>query len=627
MRITPRASHDRRRLGVIATAGFAALAAIALVATPAAADPSSSPSAAVSAAPSTSSTDSGVVPGSKTFTIGYLSDMDSANPYSGQLSLSYEIYSDVYDLLEGWSQKDYSPVPGLASSWTHTDDGKTWTFTIRSGVKWSDGAPLTASDVAYSINRAIKDPNGTYYNYVKNIDNVEATDATTAVFHLTAPDAIMTQLWVPIIPEHIWKDVSVDDSSTFQNTAMIGSGAFTMDKWVKGQYIRLKANKDYWGGAPKIDYLVYRIFNDDDAMIQALTKGDIDAVYDINANDYNSLAGAKGITRLKSVGSSFQYLAYNMGGSTVDNKPVGDGIPAMKDIKFRQAMSYALNLPLLTQKVLQGYGDVGASVIPSGYTNWTYHPGTAAYQYDPAKAAQMLDAAGYTKDANGLRIDKATGKEMNLNLLAPNDDPDYKNSVAYIVAWFKDVDIKVTPKLVSYDEVINEAGNAEYDLTFGDWSVEADPSFQLSTMTCDQRDTGTPKAPVGGWSDSFYCNKAYDALYAQQAAQLDPTARAATVQQMQQLLYTDMPYVVLYYPDELEAYNSAKWTGVQLQQGDAFFQAGTYTYRNLDIRKNAPKPAGTNMTVVYGGIGLVVVVIVVAGVVMLRRRSSADERE
>src|ERR1700709_2817931 len=144
------------------------------------------------------------------------------------------------------------------------------------------------------------------------------------------PDSrIMTQLWVPIIPEHIWKSVSVDDSSTFENTAMVGSGAFTMDKWVKGQYIRLKANKNYWGGAPKIDYLVYRIFNDDDAMIQALRKGDIDGVYDINANDYNSLAGAKGITRLKSVGGAFQYLAYNLGGATTDGKPVGNGIPAV----------------------------------------------------------------------------------------------------------------------------------------------------------------------------------------------------------------------------------------------------------------------------------------------------------
>ena len=468
MSTTPKVPR-RRRLGVLVTAGFAALAAIAMVSTPALASPSASPTASASAPG-----DSGVIAGSKTFTFGYPSDMDSANPYSGQLLMSYEVYNDVYDLLEGWSQKDYSPTPGLASAWTHSADGLTWTFTIRSGVKWSDGQPLTASDVAYTFNRDIKDPNGTYANYVKSITNVVATDATTAVFHLSTPDAIMTQLWVPILPEHIWKDVSVDDSSTFTNEAMVGSGAFIMDKWVKGQYIRLKANKNYWGGAPKIDYLVYRIYNDDAAMIQALRKGDIDAVYDINANDYNSLTGAKGISRIKGVGTGFQYLAFNMGGATTDNKPVGDGVPAVKDPKFRQAVSYAMDLPLLTTKVLQGYGTVGTSIIPPGYPDWAYKPGPNTYKYDPAKAEQMLDAAGYTKDSAGLRIDPATHKEMNLRLLAPNDDPDYKSSVAYIVAWFKNVGIKVTPKLVSYDEVINEAGNAEYDLTYGDWGVEPD---------------------------------------------------------------------------------------------------------------------------------------------------------
>ena len=149
----------------------------------------------------------------------------------------------------------------------------------------------------------------------------------------------MTQLWVPVLPEHIWSKVSLANAGTFQNQAMVGSGAFIMDKWVKGQFIRLKANPDYWGGKPKIDYLVYRIFNDDDAMIQALRKGDIDAVSDINANDYNSLAGAPGISRIRGTGAGFQYLAFNLGGATTSGQPVGNGIPAMKDPKFRQAVA------------------------------------------------------------------------------------------------------------------------------------------------------------------------------------------------------------------------------------------------------------------------------------------------
>ena len=138
-------------------------------------------------------------------------------------------------------------------------------------------------------------------------------------------------------------------------------------------------------------------------------------------------------------------------------------------------------------------------------------------------------------------------------------------------------------------------------------------------MTCDQRDTGTPKNPVGGWSDSFYCNPAYDKLYAQQATELDPAQRENTVRTMQQMLYTDAPYIVLYYPDDLEAYNSAKWTGTELQPdhgGGAFFQYGLYTYLHLDVKANAPKAAGVSTGLIVGVVAAVVVVLLTAGFVV-----------
>jgi peptide/nickel transport system substrate-binding protein len=622
-----------RRFGVTLAAGVAAAAAIVMVSTPAVADPSGSASASPSA-PASGAATAGVVAGTKTYTIGELNDMDSNNPFAAQVDLSYEVLGDTYDTLNGWSQKDYSPTPGLATSWSHTADGLTWTFKIRSGVNWSDGQPMTASDVAYTFNRAIKDStaNGIDYNYVKSITSVDAPDATTAVFHLSAPDSIMTQLWVPILPEHIWKNVSYADTGTFANSAMVGTGAFTLDKWEKGQYIRLKANKNFWGGAPKIDYLIYREFSNEDAMIQAFEKGELDAVHELSAGAYNSLKGQKNITQIKTTGASFDYLAFNTGGATVDGKPLGNKNSPGKDPKFRQAVAYAFDLKTLTAKALQNLGTPGQSIIPPSYTNFAYKPDASdAYTYDPAKAQQLLDAAGYTKDAAGFRINPATKKEMNLQILAPNDSPSYVQSVQFIVAWLKDIGIKTTPKLVTYDEVINEAGNADYDLTYGEWAVEPDPSFQLSTMTCDQRDTGTPAAPVAGWSDSFYCDPTYDGLYKQQAAELDPTKRAVLVKQMQQQLYTSAPYIVLYYPDELQGINTAKWTGYQLQPtkgGEAIDTYGNFTLLDVDLKPNAPKKAsGGNTGVLIGG-GVVVLVLIVGGVVFaMRRRATADERE
>jgi peptide/nickel transport system substrate-binding protein len=607
--------RQRRKLGRAIVAGAAAAFVIALGATPAAADPS----------PSGSSS------GLKTFTIGTTQDMDSINPFSGYLSISYEVYGDVYDLLLGWSQKDFSPVPGLATSWSHTPDGLTWTYKIRSGVNWSDGVPMTASDVAFTFNRAIDDPNGTYSNYVKNIKHVDAPDATTAVFTMTAPDPIMTQLWVPILPEHIWSKVKLDDNGTFDNAAMVGTGAFQFVKWDKGQDIVLKANKNYWGGPAKIDQLVYKVYSDEDAMIQALLKGDIDAVDGVTANAYISLANHAGITRINAPGSSFTELGFNSGAATVDNQPVGNGAPAARDPKFRQAIGYAIDLKALSTKVMQGYGQIGQSIIPPNYSAFSFNAGSNAYTYDKAKAEQMLDAAGYTKDSSGYRIDPATHKELNLRFDAPNDDPNTKSSVQQIAGWLADVGIKTKTDLVQEDKLTDLVAHGEVDIYVWGWGVEPDPSFQLSTMTCDQRDTGTPSDPTSGWSDSFYCNPQYDALFKQQGETLDPAAREAIVKQMQQILYTDAPYIVLYYSNDLEAYNSNKWTGIQLQPestGNAFFQYGTYTYRSVDLKTNAKKSGSGLNTAVLVGAGAIVVVALIGGVVVGRRRGrTADERE
>src|SRR5215813_12730144 len=211
MNMTPRGRRNARRT---VFAGAAALAVVAL-ATPALADPSASPSSSGSPSASVS-----VPPGSKTFTIGTLQDIDSLNPYSGFLVQSAEVYADTYDNLQNLASKDFAPSPGLATKWTHSADGLTWTFTIRQGVKWSDGQPFTAQDVVYTFDRDINDPtaNAQYLSSVQNIKSVESPDSSTVVFTMKAPDPAMNQLAVPILPQHVWSNVASKDTGTFTNT-------------------------------------------------------------------------------------------------------------------------------------------------------------------------------------------------------------------------------------------------------------------------------------------------------------------------------------------------------------------------------------------------------------------------
>jgi peptide/nickel transport system substrate-binding protein len=570
----------------------------------------------------------------KTFTIGYSQDIDTLNPFAGFLSISYEVYADVYDLLTGWSQKDFSPVPGIAESWTASPDGKTWTFKIRSGVKWSDGQPLTAKDVAYTFNRVVngETENAAFYNYVANLKKVTAPDDTTAVFELSAADPIMTHMWVPILPEHIWKNVSEKDAGTFDNKEMVGTGAFQLVEQKPGEFIKLKANKSYWGGAPKIDNLIYRIFKNDDAMAQALQKGEIDAVADIGANQFLALKDKPGITTVQATGLSFSELGFNTGAATTDNQPVGDGHPALKDKALRQAIGYAIDQQTIVNKVLRGLGKPGVGVIPPVYTAYKFDPGANARTFDIAKANSLLDAAGYTKGSDGIRLDPKSGKKLDFRLFGRTEDENSKGVVPYIQDWMNQIGIKTKVQFVTDDKLTDIIAHGNYEMFTWGWGVEPDPGFQLSTFTCDQRDSGTAKDPVAGWSDSFYCNPAYDALYQQQSNQLDPAKRAELVKQMQQMIYDDAPYIVTYYVDSLEAYRSDKWTGVQRQPtdgGNVFFQYGTYSYRNLDLVSAQEDSGGGGLaTGVIVGIGVAAAALVAGGVVAFaRRRSTADERE
>ena len=611
--VASRPARVWRRLAV----AVAALGVAVLPATTAVAQSSPSPSTA-----------------EKTFTIGYSQDIDTLNPFAGFLTISYDVYADVYDLLTGWSQKDFSPVPGLAESWTASPDGKTWTFKIRSGVKWSDGQPLTAKDVAYTFNRVVngETENAAFYNYVANLKKVTAPDDTTAVFELSAADPVMTHMWVPILPEHIWKNVSEKDAGTFDNKEMVGTGAFQIVEQKPGEFVKLKANKSYWGGAPKIDNLVYRIFKNDDAMAQALQKGEIDAVADIGANQFLALKDKPGITTVQATGVSFSEIGFNTGAATTDNQPVGDGHPALKDKALRQAIGYAIDQQTIVNKVLRGLGKPGVGVIPPVYTAYKFDPGASARTFDTAKANSLLDAAGYTKGSDGIRVDPKSGKKLDFRLFGRTEDENSKGVVPYIQDWMNQIGIKTKVQFVTDDKLTDIIAHGNYEMFTWGWGVEPDPGFQLSTFTCGQRDTGTAKDPVAGWSDSFYCNPAYDALYQQQSNQLDPAKRAELVKQMQQMVYDDAPYIVTYYVDSLEAYRSDKWTGVQRQPtdgGNVFFQYGTYSYRNLDLVSAQEDSGGGGLaTGVIVGIGVAAAALVAGGAVAFaRRRSSADERE
>jgi peptide/nickel transport system substrate-binding protein len=576
--------------------------------------------------------------------------VDSLNPFLGFQAPSYEMWGLTYDYLVGYSMKDMSPEPALATKWTTSPDGKTWTFAVRSGVKFSDGVPLTAADVAYTYNRILHGTveQSNWLSYLQGVKSVTAPDDTTLVMKLKKPIATLPLLPIPIVPEHIWKNVSASEIKSYAaaptgGKPVVGSGPFRlMAGSANGSTFKFEANPDYWGGTPHVDEVNFQFYKNDDSAIQALVKGEADFVEGITALEVKSLSGKPGITAHNGNSPGFDEIAFNAG-STSDSKgttKIGNPNPAVLDPKFRHALGYALNLPQLISKVYQGAGLPGTTIVPPTYAAWHWEPpADQAFTFDLTKAGQLLDDAGYKVGSDGYRT-LPDGKPIGtLRLAARSDSTTSLNTMDYFHQWLSDLHIKSQVSTYSSSQLTNVIYKGDYDTFQWGWYVEPDPDSMLSYMTCGQRQ---------GSSDSFYCNPQYDKLYNQQHVSSDKAQRIADVKKMQEILYRDSPYLVTAYSSIGEAVRSDRFHCLISQPnpgGIWLEQYGVYNYVHVkpasDTSACDPAPGLTGAVKTTSaassssktgpfliGLGaLVVVALVGGGIVMMRRRTTVEDRE
>jgi peptide/nickel transport system substrate-binding protein len=577
----PRHPRSRlRRAGAVASC----LAVLALTALAGAVSPPASASSSPVSAVSASGT---------TFTVGITNNVDSFNPFNGIEAESYEMWALMYDYMITYSDKDMSPQPGLATSWDTSDDGLTWTFHIRTGVKWSDGKPLTAADIAYTYNRILDGgpEAASWGSYLSSINTITAPNATTVEMKLDKPNAVLPLLPIPILPEHIWKNISEDEVKTYANEPpdVVGSGPFRIiEGKASGSLYRFVPNPHYWNGVSHIDNLVFRVFNDEDTLVQALKKGEIDFAEGITPLQVKALQSDSDITAQNGNSPGFDEVAFNTG--SVDLKtgdPIGDPNPAMLDPKFRFALTTAIDRTSLVEHVYQGGGTPATTIIPPAYSQYRWQAPSGAFDFDQDKAKQLLDAAGYTVGSDGKRTMPDGSPIGTLRLYARSESPTSIQTMKFVQEWLADLDIDSKVTTMESGKLTNVILDGDFDMFQWGWYVEPDPDSMLSYFTCAQR---------GGWSDSWYCNPAYDALYAKQHAALDQATRDAEVKQMQEMLYNDAPYLLTAYTTISEAYRSDRWHGFIPQPnpgGILLFQYGVRNYLHIQPGP-APSAGGAN---------------------------------
>ena len=418
-------------------------------------------------------------------------------------------------------------VPALAESWEYLSDEKAYVFNLREGVTWNDGEPFTAKDVAFTYEYIKDHP----YQWVDPgiVESVEVSDDRTVKITLTrdyAPFLDQVVGTLPIMPEHIYKDVS-DPTGFTDPEALTGTGPFKLVNYDKAQGTYLyEANEGYYQGAPRVKQIKF-VKVSLEMSAAALEKGDVDAAI-VPGETVDGLK-SKGYVVIK---STHDWLAKIM---------VNHRKAPFSDAKFRQALYYAIDRQDLVKTGLRGYGLEGSPGLYASDSQW-YNPDQEQYTYDPEKAGELLKELGYEKKDGSQYYTKAGEPEaIELLVTAINE-----RQGELVSKQLDSAGIKVNLRSVDSKTLDSLVGEWEFDLAFsGHGGLGGDPAI-LNKVVLDQKSFNSAR-----YDDNTELNEILES----QVEEMDQDKREELVDSAQEIISQDLPALPLYFTDTFWASN------------------------------------------------------------------------
>jgi len=493
--------------------------------------------------------------------IGTTSNIDTMNPFVTFQQNSYAAFEYIYPQLSQFDAEGQKLLPDFATKWTTSADGLVWTFSTVPNATWSDGQPLTAKDADFTFNTILKYGDGPAGNLVGGLANVRSVkaigDNTLVVTYSTPAANVLQELQgIPILPEHVWQQYATGDGKglrQFPNLPengqpLVSGGPFELAQYTKDSVAIFAMNDKFYGPKPEIDGFGLQYFSNDDAMISALRSGQIQAAINIPPTAVATLKGDNSLTVYDGPGLQFRDFIINSSPNKTENLE-------LLDPKVRMAMEYAIDRNSIVETAWLGYAKPGSTILPPAAGIW-HDPSVQPLPFDIAKANAMLDAAGYARGSDGIRV--ANGHPMDYTVLFAKDESGAGDTAFQIIQnGFQQIGIKVTQRKEDNDAVNtailgdNDTYN-KFDLAMWDWYPCCPvPDFILSVVECSE---------FGNWSDTGYCNPAYDKMYKEQGLQRNLKERQKMVYAMQKMIYDARPYIVLSNDDTLNAWSN-DWTG------------------------------------------------------------------
>ncbi len=444
---------------------------------------------------------------------------------------------------------DWELEPNLAESWEVSEDGLKITFHLRKGIKWTDGHPFTSADIMFGYQTIINPDTPTAYaeDYLQ-VSKAEAPDDHTFIVYYEKPFAPALGSWASslvVLPKHLLEGKDITKSELRRKP--IGMGPYKFVEWKTQERIILEANPDYFKGEPYIKRYVFRIIPDTATQFLELKAGGIDQM-GLTPIQYTKQTNTKeflqNFQKFKYLANGYTYMGYNL------------QRPLFKDVRVRQALTYAINKKEIIEGALLGLGKPATGPYKPG--TWQYNDNVRKFPYDPDKAKKLLAEAGWT-DSDGDGVLDKDGKKFEFTIITNQGNNQRKKAGEIIQRRLSVIGIKVKLRVIEWASFIKEFINKRnFDATILGWTLGPEPDIYDIWHSS--------KTGEAEFNFVTYKNKEVDELLEKGRGTFVQAERKKAYDRMQEILAEEQPYIFLYVAQALPVV-STRVRGIELSTG------------------------------------------------------------
>jgi len=454
--------------------------------------------------------------------VGQIAEPKSMDPHAVTAVNDFRILVNLYDGLVRFADGTLEVEPALAESWEVSEDGTVYTFTLREDVTFHDGTPFNAEAVKFNFDRML-DEEHPYHDtgpfplafFFSAIQETEVVDDFTVRFHLDAPYApLLSNLAYPT--GLIVSPGAVEQHGADFGRNPVGTGAFEFVTWEANRQVAVQRNEDWWDGAPPLEGVVFRPITDANARVSEMLAGGIDLMVEVPPDNVSTFAEDEAFTVYEQAGPHLWFLILNL-----REEPFSDQ-------RMRQAVNYAIDKESLVENVLQGTATVATGPTPAAFA-WAYNEELEPYPYDPERARELIEEAGYgdgveitfyvTEGGSGMLDPVAMGTAIQADLAEVGIDANIE-----------------TYEWNTYLGLVNPGLEGKADMAEMAWMTNDPDTLPFLAL----RTAAMPED--GGFNSGYYSNEEVDRLLEEARAATDQEERARLYKEMQEIVYEDAPW-------------------------------------------------------------------------------------